>query len=72
MSTPKREQRREYRDQVTGQYAFCGDMDRVCVCGHRLGAHIAGGFECGTNPSDFPETKGCGCERFRLTRRKLR
>jgi hypothetical protein len=53
------------RDPLNGQYAYDGDMSRLCKCGHKLGAHIAGGFECGTIPCDFPETKGCQCIKFR-------
>lgn len=56
------------RDPVTGQYAFDGNSDRICTCGHRLGAHIAGGFECGTNSADHPETKGCRCKIFKQAR----
>lgn len=46
----------EYRDPETKRYSFYGRFDRVCACGHTLGIHIAGGFECGS--------VGCSCERF--------
>ncbi len=52
-----------YRDPATGQYTYDGKWDRLCVCGHRLGDHVAGGFECGL----FDHTKGCECARFRPT-----
>lgn len=66
-----RKRENEYRDPATGQYSYFGDFDRLCVCGHSLGAHIAGGFECGTNPADYPETKGCQCQKFKPTRNPL-
>lgn len=53
------------RDPVDGRYAFDNDFNRLCKCGHSLGAHIAGGHECGTNPVDYPETRGCDCMKFR-------
>lgn len=54
------------RDAVTGQYAYSGDWDRVCRCGHTLGIHVDGGFDClnqerGAGGSGEP----CDCERFR-------
>ena len=74
-----RKQKREYN----GQYAFDGNLQRMCVCGHNLGAHGAG------SPADCllysyvntltPEQKllepgsdhpNCGCQKFRLSRRK--
>lgn len=61
----------EYRDPLTKQYAYMGNFERMCVCGHRLACHIAGGFECGTIPNDYPESKGCQCVKFsplRLTK----
>jgi hypothetical protein len=63
-----------------GCYAFDGNLDRLCVCGHTLGVHSAG------SPADcllysFPdgavELKGqqlpidCGCKRFRLSRKQI-
>lgn len=53
----------QYRDPVTKQYAFDNNFDRICVCGHVLGVHIAGGFECGTMPSD--PSSGCSCQKFK-------
>lgn len=67
--------RSQNRDQVTGQYAFDGDMSRMCVCGHTLGAHVAGGWDClNGNRMVGPECDGtpCSCEKFRLSRRKIR
>lgn len=55
------------RDQVSGQYAYEGNWDRLCVCGHRLGDHIAGGFDCGL----FHHTKGCKCQKFRPSKRRV-
>lgn len=31
----------EYRDPVTKRYAYFGNFERVCVCGHTLGDHIS-------------------------------
>jgi hypothetical protein len=53
------------RDEATGQYAFDGDLARMCVCGHPLGEHIAGGFECQCDP-----TRHCDCVKFRQSRKK--
>lgn len=58
------------RDPVSGQYAFDGNLSRLCVCGHELGKHIHGGWECGTAPSLYPETKGCKCQKFRPSRKR--
>lgn len=60
-----------YRDPVTGQYDFDGDWDRVCVCGHRLGSHIAGGHECIVHDCE-PGAAECACPRFRQKRIKGR
>jgi hypothetical protein len=67
-----RERKDEYRDPTNGQFAYCGDMSRLCVCGHTLGVHIAGGFECGIDAkaNGEPEAVGCQCQKFRLSRRK--
>lgn len=62
---------RKTRDPFSGQYAYDGNLDRVCVCGHVLGAHVHGGFECGCNPTDNPETLGCECVKFRPSRKKI-
>lgn len=72
----KREQKRE----TNGQYAFDGNLDRLCVCGHTLGVHGAG------SPADcllysLPKAEqlqnvggdkpDCGCLKFRLSRKKV-
>lgn len=56
-----------YRKPDTGRYAYWNDFDRLCKCGHSLGVHIAGGFECGTDAigNNEPEAAGCTCEKFR-------
>jgi hypothetical protein len=62
MSADKRTAKDDhYRDRATGQYAYWNDFDRLCECGHRLGDHVAGGFECGL----FDHTAGCQCQKFR-------
>lgn len=61
------------RDPVTGQYAYSNDWERMCRCGHPLGAHVSGGFDC-INGSDAPMCDGtpCACEKFRPSRAKMR
>lgn len=51
------------RDRITGQFAFDGDMDRICRCGHSLGVHVSGGFDCINR--DVGDGVHCECERFR-------
>lgn len=74
-----RERKNEYRD-TNGQFAYFGGFDRLCVCGHTLGIHCAGGFDCfatppGEGPKDF-QVEGlkarCDCQKFRPSRRKPR
>ncbi len=72
-----RERKREYN----GQYAYDGNLDRLCVCGHTLGFHGAGSpADClvySFSPDD-PNLVGqpgldkpnCGCQKFRLSRKK--
>lgn len=74
MTAPKKN---EYRDPNNGQYAYFGGFERMCVCGHTLGVHIAGGFECGADPfgkdeNGFsePDSANCKCLKFRPSRRK--
>lgn len=52
------------RDPATGRYAHSGDLSRVCVCGHDLGDHVHGGFEC------LGAGAPCDCEKFRPTHEK--
>lgn len=63
----KRDPANEYREPGTGRFAYWNDFDRLCKCGHSLGVHIAGGFECGTDTGGNSErdAAGCKCERFR-------
>lgn len=51
------------RDPMTGQYAYDGDYDRVCRCGHILGVHVDGGFECIN--VDVGDRTPCACRKFR-------
>lgn len=56
---------------MTGQYAFQENWDRMCRCGHTLGAHTAGGFRClNDNETIGPECDGtpCDCQKFRPKR----
>lgn len=54
----------KYRNS-NGQYGYFENFDRLCKCGHSLGAHIAGGHECAADVLSHPETKGCDCKKFR-------
>jgi hypothetical protein len=76
----------EQKRETDGRYAYDGNYDRLCVCGHTLGVHSAG------SPADclfysFSEEEkaqernsgkhlmvdaDCGCHRFRLSRKKQR
>ncbi len=58
------------REKQSGRYGFEGGLERVCVCGHTLGAHTAAApHECGTvDPRVHPEAVGCECRRFRPSR----
>lgn len=63
------------RERETGRYAFAGDQDRMCTCGHRLGVHTAEpSHECMNGDlgiAHFGATgTPCNCKRFRLSRRK--
>lgn len=64
--------KRQLRDPQTGQYAYDGNWGRMCVCGHTLGVHCAGGFECfaGTNCLNDPQPgTRCACQKFRQSRK---
>lgn len=64
--------------ETNGQYAFDGNLDRLCVCGHDLGAHSAGSpADClfyslpkveqnGKPGANKPE---CGCTKFKQSRK---
>lgn len=70
-----RDRKNEYRDE-NGQYAYFGNFDRLCVCGHTLGIHCAGGFDCfASNKGPFKidgMTAPCECQKFRPTRKRRR
>lgn len=69
------DQKREYN----GQYAYNGNLERMCVCGHAFGHH-GGGSPADCLVYSFPENErkewvngdkpNCGCEKFRLSRKK--
>lgn len=67
---------KEYRDPETGQYAYWNNFDRVCECGHTLGIHCAGGFDCFACPpgkGPFPVeglTEHCTCQKFKPQRKR--
>lgn len=60
---------RRNRDPHTGQYAYDGDFDRMCVCGHTLGVHVDGGFDC-INGDVGDDRVRCECMKFRQSRAK--
>lgn len=60
---------RPWRDGATGRYVFSGDMARPCRCGHALGVHTAGGWDCQSGSFGGPH---CDCEKFQLDRRSKR
>jgi hypothetical protein len=66
--------RSQNREPGNMRFAFDGDMNRMCTCGHRLGVHGPGGIEClaGTNVWDDPNPRGveCECTKFKQSRRK--
>lgn len=56
------------RDHVTGQYAYDGNFDRMCRCGHTLGVHVDGGWDCiyqVAGPVSLPDAPPCPCKKFR-------
>lgn len=59
----------KWRDPLTGQYHFRNNWGRICVCGHPLGCHIAGGHECITcDEIEWANGDDCDCQRFRQKR----
>ena len=61
----------QVRDPVTGQFAYEGDWSRMCTCGHTLGVHVHGGFDCLNGESiDGATGEPCDCTRFRPSRRR--
>lgn len=67
----------QYRDPETGQFAFDERWARKCVCGHTLGVHVAGGFDCIVHDVGRDDPDGedktfepCNCAKFRPSRRK--
>jgi len=76
----ERIQKREH----DGKYAFDGNLDRLCVCGHTLGRHGAGSpadclyyslskaerEQAKINDEPGAHDDNCRCSRFRLSRKK--
>ena len=65
--------------ETDGKYAFDGNLDRLCVCGHDLGAHSAGSpADCLFYSLPACERAGkpgehnheCGCQKFRESRKR--
>lgn len=57
--------RDKVRDPVSGRYAFNGNYDRRCKCGHALGGHVHGGFDCLVGESSDCPGERCPCTKFR-------
>ena len=57
-----------YRDAQSGKCAYSSDLDRLCKCGHRLGAALV--FDCGIDPDDNDWTR-CRCKKFCPTGKRL-
>lgn len=63
----------QIRDETNGQFAMQNNYARMCVCGHTLGDHCAGGFDClhGTGAEEPRTTDApCTCQKFRQSRKK--
>ena len=65
--------------ETDGRYAFDGRLERLCTCGHTLGAHACGSpSDCLFYSQPERERQGkpgaehieCGCAKFKLSRRK--
>jgi hypothetical protein len=73
---------RVQKRETNGQYAFDGDLTRLCVCRHSLAVHSAGSpADCllyslpPNDPQRAIENRNggpeeCGCTRFRLSHRR--
>lgn len=57
------------RNRLNGQYAFDGKFERLCVCGHTLGSHLAGGHDCIQHECPGGTDEICACVKFKLARR---
>lgn len=57
--------------ESNGRYDLEDNLDRLCVCGHKLADHSPeDGHEC--LAASLPENKGkpdCGCEHFKQSRK---
>lgn len=70
---------RPRKREPNGQYTHQGNLDRECICGHRLGDHAAGSpadclvysFSQKDRASMLNGDKpDCGCQRFRPKKSK--
>jgi len=67
--------------EADGKYAFEGNLERLCVCGHELGVHgasspstcifysLSPAEQEGQPGADNPD---CKCLKFRLSRKKVK
>ena len=57
------EKAKQNREVNSGRYAFDGNFDRLCTCGHTLGNHTAARGRCPTTGKmEQPCMIDCGCE----------
>lgn len=70
---------KQRKREINGQYAHEGNLDRLCVCGHTLGAHACGSpADCLFYSLPVCEQAGkpgavhpdCNCQKFRLSRKR--
>jgi len=66
--------------ETNGQFAYERNWERLCVCGHTLGNHACGSPadclfyslpECERIGKPGEQVVNCGCQKFRLSRRKV-
>ena len=77
---------KDQKRETNGHYAFDGNLQRLCVCGHTLAHHSAGSpadclyYSLSEREKQELAAKGepghdhvdCGCVKFRLSRKNLR
>ena len=63
--------RNQFRDPTNQRFAYTDNWDRLCVCGHKLGCHVAGGFDClNDEPVKYATGEPCDCKKFRPSKAK--
>lgn len=62
-------QPRRWRNRQ-GRFTYSGDMARLCRCGHMLGVHTAGGYDCQAGTFAGDTCKPCTCPKFKLKKQE--